>query len=123
MSEAGFDEWRDAFAAEDGYYVECENGHGSLPPRRVCPDCGATEFAEAPLPETGTVAAVTTIHVAAPSFAADTPYDTVVADFGAVRLTGVVDADTGTVEIGDEVEPAVGTSDTTGNDVLMLRPL
>lgn len=123
MSDAGFDEWLHAFAADEGYYVECENGHGHLPPRRVCPDCGSTEFAEEPLPETGTVAAVTTVHVPAPSFQADAPYDTVVADFGAVRLTGVVDAERGAVEIGDAVEPDVGASETTGDDVLLLRPV
>lgn len=123
MSDAGFDEWLHAFAAEDGYYLECAKGHGLLPPRRICPDCGSTEFSEESLPASGTVAAVTTVHVPAPSFDADAPYDTVVADFGAIRLTGVVDAEPGTVEIGDDVEPAVGASETTGNDVLMLRPV
>ncbi|MFW5949067.1 MAG: Zn-ribbon domain-containing OB-fold protein [Halolamina sp.] len=123
MSDAGYDEWLHAFAAADGYYLACENGHGHLPPRRVCPDCGSTEFTEESLPETGTVATITTVHVPAPSFDADAPYDTAVVDIGPVRLTGVVDVEPGTVEIGDQVIVDVGASETTGGDVLMLRPV
>lgn len=123
MSDAGFDEWLHAFVADDGYYVECGNGHGHLPPRRVCPDCGSTEFTEESLPESGTVETITTVHVPAPSFKADAPYDTAVVDFGPARITGVVvDADPGSVEIGDEVTADVGASETTGKDVLVLRP-
>ncbi|GAB7094956.1 Zn-ribbon domain-containing OB-fold protein [Halolamina litorea] len=124
MSDAGFDEWLHAFVADDGYYVECANGHGHLPPRRICPDCGSTAFSEEALPESGTVETITTVHVAAPSFESDAPYDTAVVDFGPARVTGiVVDAPTGAVEIGDEVEPDVGASETTGDDVLVLRPV
>ena len=124
MSDAGFDEWLHAFAAEDGYYLACENGHGHLPPRRVCPDCGSTEFTEAELPGTGTVETITTVHVATPAFEADAPYDTAVVDLGPARVTGiVVDAEPGAVAIGDEVEVDVGASETTGDDVLVLRPV
>lgn len=122
VADAGFDEWLRAFAADDGYFLECENGHGSLPPRRVCPDCGSSALTEESLPDTGTVETVTTVHVPTPAFADDAPYSTVIADFGAVRLTGiVVDADPGTVEVGDEVEPDVGASETSGEEVLVFR--
>lgn len=124
MRDEGFDEWLHAFVADDGYYLACENGHGLLPPRRICPDCGSTEFTEEPLPETGTVETITTVHVPAPSFQADAPYDTAVVDLGPARVTGiVVDVEPGTVSVGDEVEPDVGASETTGNDVLVLRPV
>lgn len=121
--DAGFDEWLHALVTEDSYYLECENGHGSLPPRRVCPECASSELSEESLPATGTVEAVTTVHVPTPAFTADAPYTTVVVDFGPVRLTGiVVEAEPGTVEIGDELEPSVGASETTGDDVLVFRP-
>ena len=124
MNDEGFDEWLDAFVADDGYYLACENGHGLLPPRRVCPDCGSTAFSEEPLPDSGVVETVTTVHVPAPAFEADAPYSTAVVDFGPVRLTGiVVDAEPGSVDVGDEVEPDVGASETTGEDVLVLRPV
>lgn len=122
MSDAGFDEWVHAFVADDGYYFECENGHGLLPPRRICPDCGSAAFTEESLPETGVVETITTVHVSAPSFEADAPYDTAVVDLGPIRITGVVvDDEPGTVQIGDQVEADVGASETTGDDVLVLR--
>jgi len=124
VADAGFDEWLRAFTADDGYYLECENGHGSLPPRRACPDCGSAELTEKPLPATGTVETVTTVHVPTPAFTDDAPYSTVIAEFGAVRLTGiVVDAEPGTVEVGEEVEPDVGARETTGDEVLVFRPV
>lgn len=122
VADAGFDEWLRAFADEDGHYLDCKNGHGSLPPRRVCPECGSPELTAESLPATGTVETVTTVHVPTPAFADDAPYSTVIADFGPVRLTGiVVDAEPGTVEIGDELEPDVGASDTTGEEMLVFR--
>jgi len=124
MTDAGFDEWLHAFAADDGYYLECGNGHGHLPPRRICPDCGSTEFTEKPLPEVGTVETITTVHVPAPSFDADAPYDTAVVDLGPTRVTGIiVSVDPGTVSVGDEVEPDIGATETSGEDVLVLRPV
>lgn len=90
VRDEGYDDWLDALAAGDGYYVACENGHGTLPPRRICPHCGSRELGEEPLPETGTVLAQTRVHVPAPSFSDDAPYTTAVVDFGAVRLTGLL---------------------------------
>ena len=123
VRDAGYDEWLDAFADGDGYYLECPEGHGSLPPRRVCPECGATDLEEVPLPETGQVETFTTVHVASPEFVEDTPYVTAVADFGAVRLTGQIwDVEPEAVEVGMEVAPDVGESETTGERVLVFRP-
>ncbi|WP_327051370.1 Zn-ribbon domain-containing OB-fold protein [Halomicrococcus gelatinilyticus] len=126
--DEGYDDWLDAVEDGDGFYLECENGHGSLPPRRVCPDCGATDLAEAPLPDAGEVATFTEIAVAPPSFEDETPYVTAVVDFGPVRLTGQVrDAD-GAELVGDDVAvgmtvaPAVGETQTTGERVLVFEP-
>ena len=122
--DAGFDEWLDA--AEDGeaYYLECANGHGSLPPRRVCPDCGSTDLEEVPLPESGEVATFTVTHVPTPAFEEDAPYATAVVDFGPVRITGqIVGIDLEAIENGLEVEPEITVSETTGERVLSFSPV
>lgn len=104
----GHDEFLDALESDDGYYLECANGHGSLPPRAVCPHCGDRDLTEAALPETGDIESYTVVHVPTPAFADDAPYVTAVADFGAVRLTGRVLADADDVEIGDAVSASAG---------------
>ncbi|QSW98046.1 Zn-ribbon domain-containing OB-fold protein [Haloterrigena alkaliphila] len=117
--DAGFDEWLDAAEEDAAYYLECPNGHGSLPPRRVCPDCGATHLEEAQLPETGEIQTFTVTHVPTPAFEEDAPYATAVADFGPVRITGqVVGIELETIENGLEVELEVTVSETTGERVL-----
>jgi uncharacterized OB-fold protein len=122
MTDAGYDEWLDAVDDGEGYYLECPEGHGSLPPRAVCPDCGATELDQAPLPDSGTVETYTVCHVGGPSFADEEPYVTAIADFDAVRLTGVVrGADPEDVTVGATVEADVGTNRTTGEDLVALR--
>ena len=122
VRDAGFDEFLDALAEGDGYYVECANGHGSLPPRRVCPECGSADLDETPLPESGEVATYTKVHVPAPSFAEDAPYVTAVVDFGPVRLTGQVLADVEDIEIGLAVEPGVGETETWGERLVVFEP-
>lgn len=123
VRDEGFDDLLDALAAGDGYYLECPDGHGSLPPRRVCPRCGETDLAERPLPATGEVATFTVVRVATPRFAEDVPYVTAIADFGPVRLTGVLEAvDPDDVALGDRVEPTVGASETTGDRVVAFLP-
>jgi uncharacterized protein len=117
-ANTGYDEWLDAVAEGESYYLECENGHGSLPPRRVCPRCGATDLEETPLPETGEIETYTVVHVAAPSFADDVPYTTAIADFGPVRLTGVADDDVG---VGTKVAAAVGETETAGERLLLFE--
>jgi uncharacterized OB-fold protein len=122
VRDEGFDDLLDAIETGEGFYLECPEDHGSLPPRRVCPHCGATDLEETPLPETGEVETFTTVNVAAPEFADDVPYVTAVADFGGVRLTGQVrGVDSDDLEVGIEVAPEVGGSETTGERVLVLR--
>lgn len=87
--DAGFDDFLDALADGTGYYLACENGHGSFPPRRVCPHCGG-DLREEALPETGEIASYTVVHVPTPAFTDEAPYATAVVDLGPVNLTGVV---------------------------------
>jgi uncharacterized OB-fold protein len=120
--DEGYDQWADALA-EDGYYLQCPNGHGSLPPRRVCPECGSDDLAEESLPLVGEVATFTEVHVAPPDFVDNTPYVTAVADFGPVRITGIVrGAESSEIEIGTEVEADVRENRTTGKRLIVLRP-
>lgn len=123
VRDAGFDDWLDAIEEGGGYFYKCENGHGSLPPRRVCPRCGSQVLAEEPLPETGVVDTFTVVHVGTPAFADDTPYATAVASFGAARLTGQVrGVDLDEVETGMEVTATVEETETTGERLLVFRP-
>ncbi|WP_137289609.1 Zn-ribbon domain-containing OB-fold protein [Natronorubrum halophilum] len=124
IQDAGFDDWIDAATAGEAYALECPNGHGSLPPRRVCPDCGSTELEEVPLPETGEIETFTVTHVPTPAFADDAPYATAIADFGPVRITGqVVGIDLERVETGLEVELEITVSETTGDRVIGFSPV
>jgi uncharacterized OB-fold protein len=120
--DEGYDDFLDAVAAGEGFYLECPAGHGSLPPRRACPQCGSQELSEEPLPATGEIETHTTIHVATPEFADDTPYVTAVVDFGPVRVTGMLrEEDSDDVETGTTVVPAVGETATTGERVLLFH--
>ena len=130
---AGYDEFLRAVGDGEGFYLECPEGHGWLPPRRVCPDCGATELERRPLPETGTVETHSTVHVSVPDFEAETPYTTAIASFGPVRLTGVVrraegqvdaeeESEEAAVEVGASVAADAERSGTTGERTLTLRP-
>lgn len=123
VRDAGFDDWFDRLEAGDPTYLACPNGHGSLPPRRVCPDCGATDLTEEPVPEAGRIETVTVTHVPTPSFEADAPYAAAVADFGPVSLTGqVVGIDPDDVEVGATVTLECTVSETTGDRVVAFRP-
>lgn len=117
-----FDEWV-ASLDRNGFYLECGNGHGSLPPRRACPECGNTNLTQQSLPGTGTVATFSEVHVAGPAFAEETPYVTAVVDFGPVRLTGVLrDVPADEVAIGDEVWPDVETDGPGGRPLVVFHP-
>lgn len=123
VQDAGFDDWIDAAEEGDAYYLDCANGHGSLPPRRVCPDCGSTELEEVPLPDTGEIETFTVTHVPTPAFEDDAPYATAIANFGPVRLTGqVVDVELEAIENGLEVGLEITVSETTGERVLAFSP-
>jgi len=115
--------WLDALADGAGYGLVCPEGHGSLPPRRVCPHCGAGDLATEPLPETGELATYSVVHVAAPRFSEDTPYVTAVAEFDGVRLTGVLrGADDDALETGRPVTVTVGERETDGERIVVFEP-
>ncbi|ADD06036.1 DUF35 family protein [Natrialba magadii ATCC 43099] len=119
VRDAGFDDWLDA--AEDGeaYYLECPEGHTSLPPRRLCPECGSADLTEQPLPDTGEIATFTVTHVPTPAFEDDAPYATAIVDFGPVRVTGqIVDRDPDEVETGQTVALDITRSETTDERVI-----
>ncbi|MFB6350765.1 MAG: Zn-ribbon domain-containing OB-fold protein [Bradymonadaceae bacterium] len=123
VRDEGYDDLLDAIAEGAGYYLECENGHGSLPPRRVCPHCGAPELTETPLPATVTIESFTVVHVPTPQFEADAPYVTAIAEYGPGRLTGIVRGRAPEdVEIGDRVVPTVEQRETTEDRLLVFRP-
>ncbi|SHG52399.1 Zn-ribbon domain-containing OB-fold protein [Halobaculum gomorrense] len=122
-ANTGYDEWVDALA-EGGYFIECANGHGSLPPRRVCPECGSVDLSEESLPETGEVATFSEIHVAPSGFGEEPPYVTAVVDFGPVRVTGIVrDLSADEVEIGTAVRPDAEENGASENLVVVFRPV
>ncbi|TQQ82927.1 nucleic acid-binding protein [Halonotius terrestris] len=126
---ASYDEWLDAIAAGEGFYLESPAGVGSLPPRRVCPETGSTDLTRQPLPETGRIETYSVVHVATPGFAADAPYVSAIADFGPVRITGIVrgiDPDAiGDDEdiIGDEVQLTVEPRETTDDRLVVFSPI
>jgi hypothetical protein len=120
--DEGYDDLLDAVQDGEAYYLACENGHGSLPPRRTCPHCGSTDLSEEPLPEVGTVVTYTTTRVGTPSFSSKAPYTTAIADFGPVRVTGLVRGDPETVAVGTTVGLAVGRNATTGQRMLTFHP-
>lgn len=123
VRDDGYDDLLDAVEAGEPFFIECENGHGSLPPRRACPHCGSRDLTETPLPDAGTVDTFTVVEIATPELVDDTPYVTAIASFGVVRVTGllrgVAPAD---VETGMAVSLDVGATETTGERTLVLHP-
>jgi hypothetical protein len=123
MTDLGYDEWLDALGDGEGFYLSCPEGHGSLPPRRTCPHCGAQELTEEPLPATGEVDTFTVVHVASPAFSDETPYVNAVVSFAPVRLTGVVrNVDPEDVGVGTAVEATVERNGETGERLVVFRP-
>ncbi|OYR44691.1 Zn-ribbon domain-containing OB-fold protein [Halorubrum sp. Hd13] len=125
VSDAGYDEWLDALAAGEGYALVCPDGHGSLPPRRICPDCGSDALSREPLAETGRVETFSVVHVPSPRFADDAPYVTAVVDLGPVRATGVlrgVEPEGDAVEVGLSVTAGVEERATDGEPLVAFRP-
>lgn len=120
---ATYDEWLDAIENGEAFYLESPAGHGSLPPRRVCPHSGSTELSREPLPEMGTIETYTVVHVAAEKFNDDTPYVSAVVDFGPVALTGILrGVDPEAVAVGDEVTVTVEPRETTDDRLVVFRP-
>ena len=125
VTDADYDEWLDALAAGEGYAIVCPEGHGSLPPRRRCPECGSTPLSREPLDEVGRVETFSVVHVPSPRFADDAPYVTAVADLGPVRTTGVlrgVDPEGDAVETGLSVAVGVEERATDGEPLVVFRP-
>ncbi len=121
---ATYDEWLEAIADGEAFYLASPEGHGSLPPRRVCPHSGSTDLTQKPLPETGTLETHTVVHVAAETFSDDTPYVSAVVDFGPVELTGVIRGlDPASVSVGDELTVTVETRETTDDRLVVFRPV
>ncbi|MXV60575.1 nucleic acid-binding protein [Natronorubrum sp. JWXQ-INN-674] len=121
--ETGYDEFLDALEAGEGYYAECSNGHGTLPPRRVCPHCGDRELETVPLAPTGEIVTYTTVSVPTPAFDDDAPYVTAIASFGPVRLTGIVrNAGEDDLEIGREVTVTIEPTETTDERTIAFEP-
>jgi len=121
--DGGYDDWLDAVADGEGYYLECANGHGSLPPRRVCPQCGNRDVTETPLPDSGEVETYTVITVPTPTFEDDAPFVTAIVDFGSVSVTGQVrGVDPEDVETGQIVGIGVDETVTQGNRLVVFEP-
>ncbi|MCL7418105.1 MAG: OB-fold domain-containing protein [Halalkalicoccus sp.] len=119
--DEGYDEWIDAIDRGEGYALECSNGHGSLPPRRLCPECGEADLEKRALPEGGTLDTYTTIHVATPAFTEDAPYTVAIADFGLARLTGQLRG-VEDPEVGMRVAVGVEERETEEEPLLVFRP-
>ena len=117
----GYDDLLDAIEDGEGFYLACGNGHGYLPPRRICPDCGSTELEETPLAESGEVLTRTVVHVPPPRFADDAPYATLLAEFGPVRVTGIVLDAADAPDVGEAVRPVVEASETDGDRLLAFE--
>ncbi|MBZ6497004.1 Zn-ribbon domain-containing OB-fold protein [Natrinema longum] len=122
-SDGEYDVFLDALADGRGYYYTCSNGHGTVPPRRVCPHCGDRDLERIPLPETGEIRTYSTVNVPTPAFDDDAPYVTAIASFGPIRLTGIVrGTDPTDVEIGTPVAATVEPRETTDERTVTFRP-
>ena len=123
VRDEGYDDFLDALADGEPFYLESPSGNGWLPPRRMDPETGEREFTEKPLPETGEILTSTITKVAEPSFAEDAPFVVAVAEFGPVRLTGQVRGiDHEDVEIGQAVTASVGESES-GERLVVFEPV
>lgn len=121
--DLSFDHFLSAVDDGEGYYLACPDGHGSIPPQRICPDCQRQELTRQPLPSEGEIETYTVVSVGTPQFSDDVPYVTAIARFGPVRLTGLLrGVDPERVAVGQQVTADVGTTETTGEQVIVLEP-
>jgi hypothetical protein len=122
MSDGAFDAFLDAIKASDAYYLTCPQGHGSVPPQRICSECHSRELSCAELPTTGEIATYAVVSVPAPRFSDQSPYVTAIAEFGPVALTGQMrGVPPEAVEVGQSVTLTVETP-ATAQRVLVFNP-
>ncbi|QSG08212.1 Zn-ribbon domain-containing OB-fold protein [Halapricum desulfuricans] len=118
ISNDGYDQALDAIENGEPYALECPEGHQSMPPRQVCPECGASDLEEVEIPLSGELLSYNVTYVPTPDFGDDVPFVLGVAEFDDVRLTGRVQADAEDVEVGSAVEVGLGESETTGRPLV-----
>ncbi|PSQ49515.1 nucleic acid-binding protein [Halobacteriales archaeon SW_7_65_23] len=124
VRDSGYDDFLDAVEENEPFYLRGPSGNGWLPPRIRDPVTGERGLEEEPLPDTGEILTMTTVHVSGPSFADDTPYVVAIAEFGPVRMTGQVrGVDPDDVEIGQSVEIGVDRTETTGERLVVFDPI
>lgn len=122
-SNGGHAAWLDAIESNHGFYLECPNDHGWVPPRRVCKTCGSETLDRVPLSTTGRIVTYTEIHVPAPRFEHRDRVVVAIADFGAVSITGRLDhTATDVIEQGTAVELDVEQSATTDERIVTFHP-
>lgn len=115
--------WLDAIESDHGFYLECPNGHGWVPPRRVCKTCGSETLDSVPLPGSGHIETYTEIHVPAPRFEHEDSVVVAIADFGTVSITGRLDSTaTEAIEQGTAVELDVKESAETDERIVTFYP-
>lgn len=121
---AWFDDFTDAIAAGDQQYLVCETcGEATLPPRRLCPNCGSTGLTRKPLSGRGEILSYTEISVTIPKFHGETPYTVVLVELAdGVNLTGQLrEATAEDVAPGDEVVLGTEPRDE-GTPLVTFRP-
>ncbi|WP_137290599.1 Zn-ribbon domain-containing OB-fold protein [Natronorubrum halophilum] len=119
----GFDAFLGELRDGQGYYYGCSNDHSLLPPRRACSHCGDRDLQRKPLPEVGTIVTHTTVFVPTAEFEDDAPYVTAIAEFGPVRLTGIIrGTDRSGIEIGQSVAVSVELDETGTERKITFRP-
>ncbi|AXG06371.1 Zn-ribbon domain-containing OB-fold protein [Haloplanus rubicundus] len=119
-----FDSFTDTIESDEQQYLACETcGHGTLPPRRLCPACGSTDLTREPLSKRGKVLSFTEISITIPKFHGETPYTVALVELDEeITLTGQLrDATADDIAIGDAVVLGTEPRDA-GTAVLTFRP-
>lgn len=92
------------YRLEAGKCSKC--GRISFPPRRICPSCKGRVFETLRLEDEGTLLAFTVIRAGSEKFSQQTPYAVGIVELkeGVRVTTQIVDADLGTLEVGQRVK-------------------
>ncbi|UTF54785.1 Zn-ribbon domain-containing OB-fold protein [Natronosalvus rutilus] len=118
----GYEAFLEAVDEGEPFALACPNEHWWLPPRRICPTCGATELTPEPVPTVGALETYTRIEIPPPGFGDDAPYTTAVAAFGLVKMTGLLrGVDPDDVEVGQQVTLSLEET-AAGERVVAFRP-